>query len=339
MNTAEFLHELYSGCPNGYLEVTSLAPEGVKLYPRTVVQWAELPLGQIDFASGDAYQLNRKGYGCYFGLCVRREKKAPEQRISEKTGKPYTYYQRGKQHDALYLPALYVDIDDPSEDAMWRIYELCPPSMIVNTGGGWHGYWILVEPLEIDDTNRHEIKRTLKGMAVACGGDTKVAELARVLRMPGTVNTKPDRGGVVAHVVEDFGYPDARFHFRDFQRRFAHLGGARELRIDRPIPIEASQGLPKWVHQYLENGAPVGDRNNRLYAVAREYKSNGVDMSQCLCEAGARARADGLHDEEIERTVHSAYEAQGVVNIDPQFKARIAAQDAIRRARRNGGAA
>lgn len=336
MNTAEFLHELYGGVSDGVLEITYLAPEGVRLYPRTVVQWAALPLGAIDFENSTARQMNHKGYNVYYGVAVRRAAKPSEQRISDKTGKSYTFYPRGNQSDALYLTTLYVDIDDASDDARWRIWALCPPSIVVFSGGGWHGYWVLNEPLLITDDNRHNITRTLKGMAIACGGDTKVAELARIMRLPGTVNTKPERGGAIAEIVEDMG--GARFRFEDFERRFARLGGPRELVIDRPIPIEASQGLPKWVGEYLATGAPVGERNNRLYAVAREYKANGLSASQCTAEAGARGLSDGLTDEEVDRTIRSAYAAQGVANIDPSFKTRIAAQDAMLRARDRRGA-
>ena len=135
------------------------------------------------------------------------------------------------------------------------------------------------------------------------------------------------RAFVVAEAIS------GRYEYADLFMQYAPLIAAPQ-RIDRHVPIEASEGLPKWVDTYLQNGAPNGERNHRLYAVARAYNDAGLTMGQCTNEAVGRARADGLTDEEITRTIESAFSAPRSIQIDPKLKARMAGNDALIRNRR-----
>ena len=86
------------------------------------------------------------------------------------------------------------DYDGDLDEARRRI-EALHPSITVFTGGGYQGYVLLEQPLAITDENRADVKRTLQGIAKAIGSDPSVAELARIMRLPGTINTKPGRNG------------------------------------------------------------------------------------------------------------------------------------------------
>lgn len=329
MNTAEFLQALYGKVDTGFLEVTYIAPDGVALRPRTVVHWRQLPLGYVDPAMPTVHRMNMQGYGCYFGVAVRRNRKYPEQRTAA-DGRQYTMqYPRGKQEDALYLTAFYADADDKTTDSNLERVRKLNPSIIVRSGGGYHGYMILDTPLLVTDENRDDIKRTLKGIAKAVGSDPHVAELARVLRLPGTVNTKPGRNNAPCEVVETTGLLHS---YQDLFLEYAPLVTPRQ-RIDRFIPPEASSGLPRWVEDYLRTGVTV-DRNKKLFVVARTYNDCGIPIQRCKAEAGARAQADGLTTEEIERTINSAYTYTPSLPIDPRIKARMAGNDALLRNRR-----
>lgn len=327
----EFLLTMFSNVPDGWLEVCYLAPEDVRLYPHTVINWVPLPLVDVDPDMPGVMKYNRKGYSCYFGCAARGRTYEPEMRVSEKTGKEYRVYPRGKAHDATYITALWVDVDEPGEPGyLQTIGKLtAPPSIVVHTGGGWHGYWLLTEPLAVTDDNREDVKRTLKGMALACGSDTKVADLARIMRLPGTVNTKPNRNNTLCEVVDYF---PARFHFEDFWLTYAPLAAPVEPHVNRNVPMAASGGLAQWVSDYLEGGAPVGERNARLYAVARSLFDNGYSSFDVENMAGNRARADGLPEEEITATITSAERApRGTPNIDRQVSGRMAAADRLLR--------
>lgn len=330
MNAADFLETLYGAVGTGWLEVTYLVPDGVEgVYPRVKVQWRELPLGTVDPAMPAVHKLNAAGYGVYFGVAVRREPKPPTTETNA-SGRTYQKYHRGTQKDALYITALFADVDGgTSDENLARVHSI-NPSIVVKSGGGYHGYLLLDKPLHITDDNRDDVKRTLKGIAKFVDSDPHVAELARVLRLPDTVNTKPGRNGARCEVIE---VNANRYEYADLFMQYAPLVAPRQ-RIDRHIPIEASGGLEPWVEWYLQNGATEGNRNKRLYAVARAYNDAGLSMGQCMQEAGARARADGLTDEEITRTVDSAFAAPRNVLIDPKLRARMAGNDALLRNRR-----
>jgi hypothetical protein len=67
---------------------------------------------------------------------------------------------------------------------------LCPPTMIVDSGGGLQVYWLLVNPItSIEDKNFAE--KIMAGMCEWWQTD-KVKDYSRILRVPGTLNVKYD---------------------------------------------------------------------------------------------------------------------------------------------------
>jgi hypothetical protein len=72
---------------------------------------------------------------------------------------------------------------------------ICPPSIIIDSGGGIHCRWLFKETInvrlgEISADDEDDIIVTLKGLCAILAGDPKVCDLARVMRLPGTHNTK-----------------------------------------------------------------------------------------------------------------------------------------------------
>ena len=59
------------------------------------------------------------------------------------------------------------------------------PSITVNSGRGVHAYWLLVQP--IDAPTAADLQRR---WVARCGADHCATDLARILRVPGTINTK-----------------------------------------------------------------------------------------------------------------------------------------------------
>lgn len=68
------------------------------------------------------------------------------------------------------------------------------PSVIVDSGGGFHCYWLLDEPHQITEDNRTTIKEIQYAWVDLVGSDNDAKDLARVLRVPGTKNLKPAYG-------------------------------------------------------------------------------------------------------------------------------------------------
>jgi len=69
------------------------------------------------------------------------------------------------------------------------------PSVVVDSGGGFHCYWLLAEPFALTDDAKRERARDIQARWVAfVGSDDDAKDLARVLRVPGTRNYKPAYG-------------------------------------------------------------------------------------------------------------------------------------------------
>lgn len=68
------------------------------------------------------------------------------------------------------------------------------PSVVVDSGGGVHGYWLLREPwlLESDDARQAAEIVQRAWVQQVVGADKNVCDLVRILRVPGTLNFKYD---------------------------------------------------------------------------------------------------------------------------------------------------
>ena len=65
------------------------------------------------------------------------------------------------------------------------------PSIVVSTGHGYH-VWYLFHAAVNSQTYRDRLESLLRALAVHFGGDPQVAEISRLMRLPGTHNTKYD---------------------------------------------------------------------------------------------------------------------------------------------------
>jgi len=101
--------------------------------------------------------------------------------------------QGGKAH-VTEIPALWIDVDFKEG---FGVDEFCKSpgiplkvSIIIRSGGGVHMYWLLKEPATKDDIPL--LENILKRLAQVFRGDPASAEVARILRTPGTKNFKYD---------------------------------------------------------------------------------------------------------------------------------------------------
>ncbi|MEQ8676514.1 MAG: DNA-primase RepB domain-containing protein [Aggregatilineales bacterium] len=126
---------------------------------------------------------NRLGWGAFVAMGLRRQ--------------GLKRYQRGRESDILALPAVFVDVDRSDEETLRRLQAIQPrPSCITFSGGGYHAYWWLNEPLS-DMTLARTI---LRGLQRKAGGDA--LSVVNSLRLPGSRNSKPQRHNALCHIVE-----------------------------------------------------------------------------------------------------------------------------------------
>jgi hypothetical protein len=251
-----FLGALYQGCPDDlYLELRCIHPETgeVKTF------WSKLgDKRRLTSSFKQADALNRARFGLYFSPCLRSESK-------------------GSADSAALVPALWLDVDiDTDGDTAQREHTLNKlrtfdpaPSFILDSGGGWHSYWLLDTPFILTaDTDRVHIADVLRGLATALGGDPAyVKSVASVMRLPGSINTKPQRNAASVTIAED--NPSRRYSLSQFEWL---AQSAEPIRVGKLKVVTLSGNghhpLPKRTEDYLSAGAPVHQRNKELFAAA-----------------------------------------------------------------------
>lgn len=112
----------------------------------------------------------------------------------------------------LHTDIDFKDIEDTGADVERKLKALrLPPSIIVNSGNGIHAYWLLTEALS-NEFDR--VEEALRLLADAVGGDLSVCEIARLMRLPGTHNTKNGAMSPVSILTMDGG---RRYEFDDIE--------------------------------------------------------------------------------------------------------------------------
>lgn len=174
------------------LTLTAIHPDGKHPTPSRHIRLNDKSALHDAFARLDA--ANVLGWGAYFAVGLRRP--------------GLTRWKRGGAAEVVALPALFVDVDDPSAETLARLQCARPvPSCIVTSGGGYHAYWWLDEPTSDLTTAR----LLLRGLATAFDGDR--LSVAQSLRVVGSVNTKPSRRNALCHLIE---LHDQRYSINDF---------------------------------------------------------------------------------------------------------------------------
>ncbi len=111
----------------------------------------------------------------------------------------------GTKADIVEIPVVWVDVDfkdvpkDQARESIWNFR--CRPQVVIESGGGYHVYWRLSEPLDQGRIPRFE--RLLADLATCLQGDPISAEAARILRLPETINHKPQYNKPVVTIAWD----------------------------------------------------------------------------------------------------------------------------------------
>jgi len=295
----QFLAALYHGSPDGlYLELRCIHP--ITGEARSL--WGQMGnKHELVEALKQAEALNGEGYGMYFALCLRRTK-------------------QGKATAAALVPALWVDVDCDSDPRqrdknLTTLRDFDPaPSFIFDSGGGWHGYWLLDKPFQLQtDADRQKIAGILRGLFAALGGDPEyVKTVAGIMRLPDSVNTKPERGGVMVTVVES--HPERRYPLHTFawlesQPHQPNFDGLKVVTLNG----SGQHPLPPRTETYLASGATDGSRNTELFAAACQLRDAGYSQSDTERELISRHLANGSSEREALATIQSAYSRPPVI--------------------------
>lgn len=239
----DFLDFLMS--PEGFVEVRTIRAGKVD-------QWFTRSRG---LAVERALEMSTEGWDAYYGVLPRLSEKGNGDSCATET------------------TVLWADLDaktigSKSQALMSLVRYVLPPSVVVDSGHGYHAYWKLDEAVPFE-----RARLAMIGIARELHGD-HVYDRARILRIPGTTNYKADPVPVrtvvfnTTHVMA----------MRDFHQQVAH--GVRDQMpqvAPRPAttPRYRSHDLPDWLQDLIDLGAPQGQRSEQAYKVMIKLASRG----------------------------------------------------------------
>jgi hypothetical protein len=162
-----------------------------------------------DVANIEAFvrKWDRKHRGLYFcvSTLVPGATRRCKDNLSELTG--------------LHVDVDFKDVKDPPDEVAQALREvLLPPSKIVSSGNGLHAYWHFRESLPATPENIARVEHLLRRLCDHLGGDPAVCEAARLMRLPGTHNTKD--GAWKAVEITDY-RPAARYDIGELEEWLA----------------------------------------------------------------------------------------------------------------------
>ena len=135
-------------------------------------------------AAEKAYDLCTKGIDVYFGVNPRADK-------------------GGKKENVRWLGVFHSEVDygtaghkkSPNHQTYDEVLNLIrsfrpEPTLIVHSGGGFHCYWVLQNPLNVNEYGVEALETINKNLSLKLGGDAGTQDVSRVLRVSGTHNFK-----------------------------------------------------------------------------------------------------------------------------------------------------
>lgn len=140
----------------------------------------------------------------------------------------------GGKEDLHELLCLHVDIDVEKyeldfQDVLTELLYLDHrPTYVINSGFGLHAYWLFNEALEATPENIKLVEDANKALILALCGDPGTHDATRVMRLPGTHNTKE---GVWRDVVVVHEEPEVTHELDDLVEWFDERGTV----IERPV--------------------------------------------------------------------------------------------------------
>lgn len=259
----DFFRALYRRCsPEGQIEFLFI-PSREQIF---------IPLSRLKLPTFP------KDQNVYFGVATRNDNGGGKENLEQ-------------------IPALWIDYDRKGMSVRNFREKLelfrFRPSIIMETGGGSHIYWLLRRPATKEDIPR--VEAILKAMASHLGADLAATDASRILRVPGTLNIKYEPP--FRTTIKKLDDPPLEYDLEDFD--FLQDGKSEEV-------VSDNQSFSHWVDDILK-GVPEGKRNSSAARLAGRYFKRGLFEAEVLgfLSAWNQNNKPPLSKTEIERTVKS----------------------------------
>lgn len=197
------------------------------------------------------------------------------------------------------------------------------PTYVIETKNGFHVYWLLEKPVFLNELNpdqQNELRLQYRAIEEAIlfrfDGDPGAKDVARVLRVPGTLHQKDPNDPFevkISHASPDecvYTWDEIREPFlkKPAPEQWALAVGENPLNDEAKAAIEKEYPkLTRPSYQALFNKAPIpeGMRNKALLVAAYAAKEAGWGLEQTCTHF---TDYQGLSLREVRKTVKSAYE-------------------------------
>jgi hypothetical protein len=262
------LATLFEGAPEGTIFLTALGPNGAV---------HSLATREVDRVEAFLRRHHQAGVGLYFCVGTLRDG------------------DRGRSKDNVgWIAGLHADLDFKdhdcaSEEIRRRLGQtLLPASIIIETGGGLHVYYLSREAEVTTPKTIARIEAALRKLADHLGADPQCAEISRLMRIPGTVNYKRETP-VAVRVLKN--WPTARYELAELEEWLAE---AHPLLTRRP---KSGNGAGDPFTAYAGNGAAPIDIEARLAAMRHEGAGDAsihrtqLQVTAALLERGQETAA------------------------------------------------
>jgi len=279
-----YLNTLFDKCSEGFVEIRQISSQRV-----VTQEWISL-----DDENIPAFPNNQN---IYVGVATRQEG-------------------QGDKEGLLEIPAVWVDIDfkdkdkDKDEADRWIAEFSLKPSIIVNSGNGYHLYWILNTPAKIEDILK--IEDINKRLVNHFCGDKGAADAARILRLPGTYNIKydPPRLVTIERIDNDLVYDLTDFDF---------------LPLPPSSPQPAVAGNIPSPFTKLLDGVDKGNRHTTLVSLVGHYREKGLpeEETKRILDLWNRENNPPLEEKELIDTIGYSYKHYGQNKVSARFDAGV----------------
>ena len=196
----------------------------------------------------------------------------------------------GGKDGIVEIPYVWVDIDrkdfapEDWEKLIQKIKEFrFLPTWVIDSGGGFHIYWRLKDPL--GDKDIQKVEDVLRRLAHHFGGDPKSAEAAHLLRVPFTQNAKYDPPRAVSIAESN----ETAYDISDFdllpsvsEEPPSALTDPNSASRSNPLSTNPNKlNLNGW-QKGLMGGVNEGHRNISLAKLAGRYIEKGLSKEEFL---------------------------------------------------------
>lgn len=179
-----------------------------------------------------------------------------------------------KAENVIGVRTYYVDIDGLTDKgpALERLITAkLKPSAIVETKNGVHAYWYAQSEAPVDFD---QYKRVQLGLIKAFNGDKSAKDIARVLRVPGTMHLKDPSDPFEVRIVHQLPKDETPYYSpQQLLYRYPHP------KIPKPVPVQVRNSPRSWSMflEDLDRWDPVpGERNNVMLLSAGVAIAFGV---------------------------------------------------------------